>query len=101
MAIERPSTQPSSRSRAAKAAAHGAKPEALAPKNPMVGILAVCCAEIVLGHVAVAPKITAMNSRRRIYPPNTDIVVHQTNQLKGRCPLYPPKRTTRQRHTLF
>src|SRR5215475_14445222 len=66
----RPSTQPSSRRRAAKAAAHGAKPEALAPKNPTVGSLADCCAETVAGHASVAQNISAMNSRRRMPPPS-------------------------------
>src|SRR5262244_3536956 len=69
IAMVRPSTQPSSRRRAAKAAAHGAKPEALAPRNPIVGSLPVCCADVLMGHVAVAPTISVMNSRRLIVAP--------------------------------
>src|SRR5215475_6931260 len=65
----RPSTQPSSRKRVAKAAAHGAKAEALAPRNPIVGSLPVCCADVLIGHVAVAPTISVMNSRRLIASP--------------------------------
>src|SRR5262252_1249517 len=64
----RPSTQPSSRRRATKAAAHGAKPEALAPRNPIVGSLPVCCARATSGHAAAAPR-NGMNSRRLIGPP--------------------------------
>src|SRR5262249_52296896 len=69
MAIVRPSPQPSSRMRATKAAAHGAKPEALAPRNPTIGSLSVCCANAVTGHVAAAPMTTLMNARRLISPP--------------------------------
>jgi len=69
IATVRPSTHPSSPSRAAKAAAHGAQPEALAPRNPIVGSLLVCCADVLMGHVAVAPTTSVMNSRRLILSP--------------------------------
>src|SRR5262249_6880471 len=69
IAIVRPSTQSSSRMRATKAAAHGAKPAALAPRNPTIGSLPVCCADVVTGHVTAAPTISVMNSRRLICLP--------------------------------
>src|SRR5262245_20435091 len=76
----RPSTQPSSRRRAAKAPAHGAKPEALAPRNPIVGSLPVCCADVLMGHVAVALTISVMNSRRLIAAPEA-LRGHRTDLL--------------------
>src|SRR5215831_15767003 len=79
----RPSTQPSSRRRATKAAAHGAKPEALAPRNPIVGSLPVCCAPATSGHAAAAPR-NGMNSRRLIGPPVQEkgIVSAQTRTME-------------------
>ena len=41
----------------------------LAPKNPMVGSFAGCCARAASGHAAAAPPRRVMNSRRRISAP--------------------------------
>jgi hypothetical protein len=38
--------------------------EGLAPKNPMVGIFAGCCARAASGHAAAAPPSSVMNARR-------------------------------------
>ena len=66
IATVRPSIQPSSRSRCTKAAVHGPQAEGVAaPKNPMVGSFAGCCARAASGHAAAAPPSSVMNSRRR------------------------------------
>src|SRR6516162_722453 len=60
----RPSVQPSSRSRCAKAATHGLQADGVpAPKTPMVGSLPVCCARAASGHAAAAPPSSVMNWR--------------------------------------
>src|SRR5215472_1582595 len=60
----RSSIQPSSRSRWTKAAVHWLMAEAVpAPKNPMVGGFADCCARAASGHAAAAPPSSVMNSR--------------------------------------
>src|SRR5262245_24538012 len=74
--------------RATKAAAHGAKPEALAPRNPTIGSLPVCCADVT-GLIAAAPTISVTNSRRLIAAPETSdrgIVAVQVRAVKG-CPM--------------
>src|SRR6516162_8646742 len=61
----RSSTQPSSRSRWTKAAVHWLMAEAVpAPKNPIVGGFAECCALAASGHAAAAPPTSVMKSRR-------------------------------------
>src|SRR5258706_10256642 len=65
----RPSIQPSSRRCATKAAVHGPKAEASAPKKPMVGSFPACCASAASGHAAAAPPNSVMKSRRLIASP--------------------------------
>src|SRR5262249_25826786 len=65
-ATVRPSVHPSSRSRCAKAATHWLMAKGvLGPKKPMVGSFADC-ARVTTGHIAAAPPISVMNSRRPI-----------------------------------
>src|SRR5258706_14920829 len=65
----RPSIQPNSPRCATKAAVHGPKAEASAPKKPMVGSFPACCASAASGHAAVAPPNSVMKSRRLIASP--------------------------------
>ena len=66
IATVRPSIQPSSPSRCTKAATRWLSTEGVvAPKSPMVGNLAACCARAVSGQAAVPPT-NVMKSRRRI-----------------------------------
>src|SRR5262249_41764583 len=66
-ATVRPSIQPSSRSRCAKAAIRWLAAEyVLPPKNPMVGSFPGCCARADRGQVAATPPNRVMNSRRLI-----------------------------------
>src|SRR5215475_15867401 len=63
IATLRPSIQPSSRSRRAKAAAHWPWVAGVAePKYPMVGSFAICCARAASGHAAAAPPRSVMKS---------------------------------------
>ena len=65
IATVRPSIQPSSRSRCAKAATHGLAAEGVGPtRNPMVGSFVGCCARAASGHAAAAPPSSVMNLRR-------------------------------------
>ena len=57
--------------RATKADTHGAKPDAFAPRNPMVGSLPGCCAFADNGHIAATPPNNVMRSRRLIAAPKT------------------------------
>ncbi|MFL5216243.1 MAG: ABC transporter substrate binding protein [Microvirga sp.] len=70
IAMVRPSIQPSSRSRCTKAAVRWVWPEGvLAPRNPMVGAVPVCCAPAPRGQAAAAPRKAARTSRRLIRSP--------------------------------
>src|SRR5262249_10103604 len=62
IATVRPSIQPSSRSRAAKAAVHGPQDVGSAPMSPPMGTLPAGCARAASGHTA-APPSSVMNSR--------------------------------------
>src|SRR6516225_6749174 len=53
-----------SRRCATKAAVHGLKAEASAPRNPMVGSFPACCARATSGQVAAVPPSAAKNFRR-------------------------------------
>jgi hypothetical protein len=86
MAMVRPSIQPSSRSRATKAAVHGAQAVASPPRNPIVGSLADRCARAASGHAATAPPINAMNSRRLTRSPRRRGATSQSAP-RGRVPL--------------
>src|SRR6516165_1932264 len=66
IAMVRPSTQPSSRSRPTKAAVQGLKTDALAPMKQIVGSLSGACEYVASGQTAADPAITLMKSRRRI-----------------------------------
>jgi hypothetical protein len=64
IATVRPSIQPSSCSRCTKAATHWLLAEGVAaPKNPMIGSFAGCCARAASGHAA-APASSDMNAPR-------------------------------------
>src|SRR5262249_49779518 len=56
-------TKPNSRRGAKKAAVHGQKAEASAPRKPIVGSFPACCAPAASGHAA-APPSSVMKSRR-------------------------------------
>src|SRR6516164_2474855 len=64
-AMVRPSIQPKSRNRCAKAATHWLQADGVVvPRNPIVGSFPACCARAATGHVAAAPPTRVMNSRR-------------------------------------
>ena len=61
----------SSFSRCTNAATHSFQATGVAaPKNPIVGSFADCCARVASGHVAAEPATTLMKSRRRIAIPS-------------------------------
>jgi hypothetical protein len=65
IATVRPSIQPSSCSRCTKAATHWLLAEGVAaPKNPMIGSFAGCCARAVRGHAIAALPNSVLNLRR-------------------------------------
>jgi hypothetical protein len=65
MATVRFSIQPSSRSRCTKASIEVIANDALfAPRNPIVGNFAACCARDASGHPATPLQRSAMNFRR-------------------------------------
>ena len=47
----------------------------LEPKNPMIGSFPTCCARAASGHIAAAPPISVMNSRRFMGAPSPDFNV--------------------------
>src|SRR5262249_37120096 len=68
MVTVRPSIQPSSRSRCTKAVTDLLWPEGVdAPRNPIVGTFAGCCARAASGHTAPAPPSRLMKSGRFIF----------------------------------
>src|SRR5262249_2157707 len=65
IAMVRFSIQPNSRRCATKAAVHGLKAEASAPRKPIVGSFPACCARAAIGQ-ATAPPSSVTNSRRLV-----------------------------------
>src|ERR1039458_7254293 len=80
IATVRPSIQPSLRNCCTKAAVQSLQAEdVLAPKNPMVGSFAGCCARAANGHAAAAPPRSVMNSRRLMSDPKLkETVLYRT-----------------------
>src|SRR5262249_18277094 len=67
MTTVRPSIQPSSRNRCTKAAIRWLSVGSVAaPKYPMVGSFAGCCARAASGHATAAPPTSVMNLRRLV-----------------------------------
>src|SRR6516164_1277936 len=83
MATVRFSIQPSSCSRCTKASIEAIANDALfAPRNPIVGNFAACCARAASGHATPKAATPSMKVRRRIAAPEAQGLCHGRTQLQ-------------------